>query len=172
MAINQKPEIHHNVICANIFVRKDGKWLMLRRSPHKTFAPDVVHPIGGKVDPGEDPYVAAQREVLEEAGITVTNMKLEAVILEHNPVPEHMDEDWMIFNFSADYESGEITATEEGELVMLSSEEIKNEKLFPSIKEAIEYILNPDSGTVFITLDYIDSKTVNQETKIINICGI
>lgn len=50
MPINQEPNIHKLVICANIFVRKDGKYLLLKRSPKKKFAPGVVHPFGGKLD--------------------------------------------------------------------------------------------------------------------------
>ena len=64
MAINNAPHIHNLVICANIFVRKDGKYLLLKRSPLKKYAPNVIHPIGGKVDQGENPYTSAQRELL------------------------------------------------------------------------------------------------------------
>ena len=85
MPINQEAFIHQNIICANIFVRKGDKYLVLRRWKKKKFAAGVVHPIGGKVDQGENPYLAAKREVLEEAGIEVKNMRLEAVILEINP---------------------------------------------------------------------------------------
>ncbi|MDP3769879.1 MAG: NUDIX hydrolase, partial [bacterium] len=71
MAINTKPHVHNLVVCANIFVRKDGKYLLLKRSPEKKYAPSVIHPIGGKVDPNENPYTGAQRELFEEAGIKV-----------------------------------------------------------------------------------------------------
>lgn len=57
---------HKLVICANVFIRKDDKYLLLRRSPHKKYAPNYVHPVGGKVDLDEDPMEAGKRELLEE----------------------------------------------------------------------------------------------------------
>lgn len=171
MAINTAPHIHNLVICANIFVRKDGKYLLLKRSPQKKYAPNVIHPIGGKVDQNENPYTGAQRELLEEAGIKVKNMRLEAVIMEIKPVKGE-DENWLIFHFSADYESGELLTTEEGEFVFLSAEEIPNQDLFPSVRPIIQNILNPKDGTVFFTLEYDDEGKVVEETKNINLCVV
>ena len=86
MPINNTPDIHEQIICANIFIRKDDKYLVLRRSQLKKYAPDVIHPVGGKVNLGENPYTTAEREVEEEAGVKVKNMRLEAVIQEIKPV--------------------------------------------------------------------------------------
>lgn len=61
---------------------------------------------------------------------------------------------WIIFHFSADYESGEVIPTEEGEAVYLTAEEIKTSDLFPSVKSIIDNILNPNDGTVFTTNSY------------------
>ncbi len=171
MAINTVPNIHNLVICANIFVRKDGKYLLLRRSPQKKYAPNVIHPIGGKVDANEDPYIAAQRELLEEAGIKVVNMRLEAVIMGIKPVKDE-NENWLIFHFSGDYDSGELTTTEEGKFIYLSPEEISNQDLLPSVRQVIEHILNPKDGTVFATFEYDGDKKVVEETKKINLCVV
>lgn len=169
MSINTAPHIHNLVICANVFVRKDGKYLLLKRSPQKKYAPGFIHPIGGKVDSNEDPYTAAQREVFEEAGIKVKNMRLEAVIMEIKPVKGE-DENWLIFYFSADYDFGEILTTEEGEFVLLEKEEVPNQDLFPSLKPIINNILNPNAGTVFFTVEYDDTGKVVEESK--SICSI
>ena len=171
MAINTKPHIHNLVVCANIFVRKDGKYLLLKRSPLKKYAPNVIHPIGGKVDPNENPFTAAQRELLEEAGIKVKNMRLEAVILEIQPVKGE-EENWLIFHFSADYESGELLKTEEGEFIFLDEKDIEKQDLFPSVRPIINHILNPKDGTVFFTLEYDDEGKVVKETQKINLCTI
>jgi 8-oxo-dGTP pyrophosphatase MutT (NUDIX family) len=153
--MNVEPHVHNLVICGNIFVRKDGKYLLLKRSPNKKYAPNVIHPIGGKMDQNEDPYVGAQRELLEEAGIRVANMRLEAVIFEIKPIQDE-DENWLIFHFSADYESGEIISTEEGEFVFLDADEIPKQELFPSVRPIIDRILDPNDGTVFLTVSYDD----------------
>ncbi len=82
--LHNAPDIHEQVICANVFIRKDGRYLLLRRSSLKKYAPNVVHPIGGKVDFGENPFTAA-REAKEEMGLTIKIVHLEAVLLEIDP---------------------------------------------------------------------------------------
>ncbi|MFA4817373.1 MAG: NUDIX domain-containing protein [Parcubacteria group bacterium] len=171
MAINQNPQIHNLVICANIFVRKDGKYLLLKRSPLKKYAPNFVHPIGGKVDQNENPLIGSQRELLEEAGIRVKNMRLEAVILEIKPVKDE-DENWLIFHFSADYESGELLSTEEGEFIFLNVDKIADQDLFPSVKPVIQNILNPSDGTVFLTVKYNNDGNIIKEANDIGSCVV
>jgi 8-oxo-dGTP diphosphatase len=159
MPINNAPDIHEQVICANVFIRKDDKYLVLRRSPLKKYAPNVIHPVGGKVDIGENPFEAAVREVKEEAGIDVKNMRLEAVLQEIEP---HKGEpyNWLIFHFSADYDKGDVAQTEEGELTWMTAEQIKGEELFPSVRLVVEHILDPTIGTMFATIHYDDEKRV------------
>ena len=169
MTINQEPHIHKNIICANIFVRKDGKYLLLRRSNEKKYAPGVVHPLGDKVDSKENPMKSARRELLEEAGIKVKNVRLEAVLLELAPIKDDRT-DWLIFHFSGDYDSGDLKTTEEGELVWLTPEEISKQKLFPSVEKVIENILNPNDGTVFATFVYDNEKNIISETRDIDGC--
>jgi 8-oxo-dGTP diphosphatase len=155
--MNNPPHIHEQVICANIFIRKDDQYLVLRRSPAKKYAPNVIHPFGGKVDPGENPFEAAVREVKEETGVNVKNMRLEAVIQEIEP---HLGEpyNWLIFHFSADYNDGELISTEEGEMVWLNADEIKAAELFPSVRLLIDHILDESTSTIFATVHYDDKK--------------
>lgn len=100
---------------------------------------------------------AALREVQEEAGVTVNNIRLEAVIQEVEP---HVGEphNWLIFHFSADYAAGEVITTEEGSLELLTADQIKSEQLFPSVHLLINHILDSDTGTVFATVHYDESK--------------
>jgi len=151
--INHKPHVHKLVICANVFVRKDGKYLLMKRSADKKYAPNRIHPFGGKIDKDENPYEGAVREIKEEVGIDIKNLKLEAVILEKTDEKD-LPVNWLIFHFSADYDKGEVNINEEGEVVYLTEEEIKNADLFPSVKSIIDHILNPKDGTVFTTNSY------------------
>ena len=173
MAVNSDPHVHRFVVCANVFVRKDGKYLLLRRASAKKIAPNIVHPIGGKVDPGENPYTAAKREVLEEAGITVKNMRLEAVIREGHPIPgPGKEEGWLVFYFSADYNSGEIRDTEEGDLLLFDADEISKHILFPSVRLVLRHILNPKDGTVFLTASYDEDGVLRQDSIILDVCSV
>lgn len=153
MAINSHPDIHKVVICANIFIKKDDKYLVLKRSEHKKYAPNVFHPVGGKVDLNENPYEATIRETKEETGITVANLRLRAVLLEIKPLSNE-PYNWVIYHFIGDYESGKVTQTEEGELLWLTADEIKNSPLFPSVHNIIDNIFNLSEGTIFVTNEY------------------
>lgn len=168
MAINTRPDIHELVVCANCFIKKDDKYLVLRRSKDKKYAPGVVHPVGGKVDKNEAPNIAAAREVAEETGIKIGDLRLEAVLYERKPV-QNEPYDWMIFYFSADYIDGEIQKTDEGELIWLIKDQIKAEKLFPSLQPVIGHILDPQKRPVFATFEYNDSKQRIVKQKI-NFC--
>lgn len=172
MPVNTDPHIHKLVMCANVFIRKDGKWLMLKRSEKKRFSPGYFHTVGGKIDSDEDPYTGAIREVKEEAGITVKNMRLEAVTFEIAPVKENRDENWLCFYFSADYDSGEVVQTEEGELVLIDAADIPKQKLIPSIRAIIHHILDPKDGTVFLKMRYDENGEVIETKNIVNVCAV
>lgn len=146
---------HTIVICANIFIKKDEKYFLLKRSQDKKFAPWFVHPFGWKVEHNENPYEAAVREIQEEVGIEVSNLKLEAVITELQPNKAH-DENRTIYHFSAEYLSWDIKSTDpyDGEWIWLTPEEIKKQQLFPSVTAIIDDILNESKGTVFTTMSY------------------
>jgi len=149
--------VHQQIICANVFIRRNGRLLVLRRSKNKKYAPGIVHPVGGKLDRGENPYVGAEREALEETGLRVKNMRLEAVLLDIEPV-EGEPYDWLVYHFSADYESGELRPTPEGELIWLAPDELVNERLHPSVQPIIEQILDRETGTMFTTNEYDPQK--------------
>jgi len=171
MPINTAPDIHEQIICANIFVRKGDQYLVLRRSPLKKYAPGVVAPIGGKVDIGENPYATAVREVKEESGVSVKNMRLEAVIQEIKPVIGE-PYNWLVFHFSADYDAGEVITTEEGELVWLTAEQLRTEKVFPSVGLTLEHILNRETGTVFATVQYDQDKENTVTSHTLDFCVV
>jgi 8-oxo-dGTP diphosphatase len=168
--INQKPNIQNLIICANVFIRKDGKYLLMKRSPEKKYAPNKIHPFGGKVDQNENPFDGAVREIKEDVGINIKNLKLEAVINELKP-DNTRSENWLIFHFSADYDSGEVKTSEEGKIVYLTPEEIKSSDLFPSVKSIIDNILDPNSGTVFTTNSYHGFESEMKELSK-NICAV
>ncbi|MBI5794417.1 NUDIX domain-containing protein [Candidatus Uhrbacteria bacterium] len=163
-------KIQELVVCANMFVVKDGKVLMLKRSPNRKFAPNFVHPPGGKLEKDEDAFSGAQRELMEEAGLTVSNIRHAATILEIVPHKE-LPVNWLIYHFVGDYASGELITTDEGEFVWLSPEEIPDQLLYPSVRETIEEILNPNSGPIFAKFEYDDQGNLVQETKQIHLCA-
>lgn len=163
MPTNSTINLHHIVITANIFVRKDNKYLVLRRSPHKEVLPNLISPIGGKIDHAEDPLMAAQRELFEEAGVKVKNIRLEAVVTEVlSPDDSQYKNNWLIFHFSGDWESGEATTSDEGELLWMTEEELLQSPMFPSVKTVLPHILNPDDSTVFARFEYDKERNITE----------
>lgn len=153
------------VICANVLVRKNGNYLMLKRSETKKHLPNIIHTIGGKVERGEDPLTAAKRELKEEAGITANHIKTEAIITEILPKKHSVyKQNWMIFYFSGEYESGVVKQTEEGKLIWLSKQDLQKASLFPSLREVIDIILNPDKGPVFARFTYNDALDIAEKS--------
>ena len=83
-------------------VRRDGELLVVRRADNGEWTP-----VTGIVDPGEDPGVAARREVLEETGVVVTVDRLARVLA--LPPTTHVNGDratYLDHTFACTYVSG------------------------------------------------------------------
>ncbi|MEO0338420.1 MAG: NUDIX domain-containing protein [Bacteroidota bacterium] len=66
-----------------IVLRHKQQFLLLKRlkEPHQ----GKYVPVGGKLDPFEDPYTAALRELHEETGIQLDELKYGGVLIETSP---------------------------------------------------------------------------------------
>lgn len=108
------------------------------------------------------------REVREETGLSVENMRLEAVLLDIEPVAGE-PYNWLIYHFSANLKPGEVRSTDEGELIWLTQEEILRQELHPSVRPIIEQILDCSVGTLFVTNTYVPDRH-SIERSLIEIC--
>jgi 8-oxo-dGTP diphosphatase len=161
MSVNTKPDIHQLVICANVFVIDANRVLMIRRSLEKNYLPGYIQPIGGKVDLNEDPLTAAKRELKEEAGIEVANLKLKAIVTEIKTKKDSLySTNWQIFHFVGEYKGESIIGNEEGELIWIDKKELKNEKLADSIMLLLDKLLDGSSKVAFAKYTYGDNNTL------------
>jgi NAD+ diphosphatase len=98
---------HFPRISPAVIVRVErGDEILLARSPH--FAPGVYSTLAGFVEPGESLEDTILREIQEEVGVRVTNLRYFGS--QPWPFPHSL-----MIGFVADYESGEITP-QEGEI--------------------------------------------------------
>lgn len=69
---------------AMVVLQHQTSFLLLRRNkaPHK----NKYVPVGGKLEPYEDPYTAARRELHEETGLQVDQLRYGGVLIETSPV--------------------------------------------------------------------------------------
>ncbi len=98
---------HFPRISPAVIVRVErGDEVLLARSPH--FAPGVYSTLAGFVEPGESLEDTILREIQEEVGVTVTNLRYFGS--QPWPFPNSL-----MVGFVADYAEGEITP-QEGEI--------------------------------------------------------
>lgn len=121
------------------FVKKDGRYLMLHRHQNKKILPNVWIAPGGKLERNEGLFEACIREITEETGLEIKNLKLKAI---GNAYNIEADQEIFFHLFVADWKSGEITPENEiGDLKWLTPEEIyKLDNLLAEFHEVLPYV--------------------------------
>lgn len=61
------------------FVTYGNEVLLMKRAAHKRIFPNRYNGLGGHIERHEDPYSSARREILEESGLVVDDLRLRAV---------------------------------------------------------------------------------------------
>lgn len=91
---------------------------------------------GGHAEPGESFERSAEREILEETGLTVKNLELCGIV--HWDCPERKEK-FIVFLYRTSDFSGElISETEEGKVFWVKEDELKNMKLCNNFEKDLE----------------------------------
>src|SRR3989344_819995 len=146
-----KPEKAHYVVATAIIV-KDGKYLILKRSHQETVYPNTWTVPGGKLErkdyenkpkDSEDAWYyigekLVEREVMEEAGISIKEIKYLASVAFIRPdnIPV------VVLSYFAKYAEGKISLQDKShtEHAWVNVEEAKEYDLIPGIYEEIEMV--------------------------------
>lgn len=115
-------------------------------------APDAGYwnAIGGKINRGEDPLEAAQRELEEEAGIH-PELDFRGVA---TVVVRSTGELWSIFLFSASVNDRAVVPSDEGPLRWVSPHEIGTLRVFPDIPLLLQHMSEPGGAVVLAKFVY------------------
>ncbi|PRB82359.1 NUDIX hydrolase [Chryseobacterium culicis] len=99
-------------------LRNKDKFLLLKRlkEPNK----DMYVPVGGKIDPFENPDDAVVREVMEETGIHITSKQFCGILTETSPVKYN----WISYVYVSDIEFVDAPYCNEGELEWIEAENL------------------------------------------------
>lgn len=127
-------------IALECFVKKDGKYLMLKRSADKKILPNVWMAPGGKLDFNEGLFACARREMKEETGLDISNIRVLCFGFGHL---EDLNLELFFFILEADYAGGELVEhCPEGELQWLTLEEILSlDNLLAELKVTLPKVL-------------------------------
>jgi 8-oxo-dGTP diphosphatase len=137
--------ISQRVLC---FLEREGRFLLLqRRRP-----PDAGrwNAIGGKIQPGEDPFAACVREVREETGLEISAPSLRVLLV---VTVRETDELWVIYVFHAASPAGKITASEEGDLRWVDADEMRSLRMPADLPVILPRIRN-DGNVSVVRLEY------------------
>jgi len=107
--------------CAILCIlRNKDKILLLQRAKQPHYMKYI--PIGGKLEPFETPVEAAKREVKEECGVDLANLKFCGVMVETSPV----DFNWVNFIYTAEVDFFEPPPCNEGTLKWVKISDLSN----------------------------------------------
>jgi 8-oxo-dGTP diphosphatase len=103
-----------------VFITRDDRVLLLRGAPAKRIWANKYNGIGGHIERDEDVYSAAWREVREETGLEVENLRLVGLINIDGDQPTGI----MLFVFAAESRSGDPIPSEEGSLEWIARDRL------------------------------------------------
>lgn len=141
-----------------IFVTNSGDVLLMKRGPHKRIFPNKYNGLGGHVERGEDVYSAAAREVYEESGLRVNELRLRGV--------HHIDagagSGVMVFVFTATCDSHDVIDCEEGTLEWVNKSRIAALDLVEDLPEILPRVLAmpPDAPPYSAHVSYDQSDII------------
>ncbi len=132
--------ISQRVLCV---LARDRQCLLLhrRRSPNA----GMWNGIGGKIEPGEDPFAACIREVHEETGLAITDPKLRVLLV---ITTRDTSELWIIYAFYAPAPAGDLAASEEGDLRWVDVDEVLSLRTPADLPVILPRILHGEDVTV------------------------
>lgn len=111
-------------------------------------------PPGGHIEKGEDPIAAGKRELFEETGLKVEDMKLVGVV----HVNGFFGKDVMMFIVKAETNQTEVKKSEEGIPVWLDTNKIDNYRLIEDMKPIVSKVIKMQKGEIFIGVSEFDGR--------------
>jgi 8-oxo-dGTP diphosphatase len=121
-----------------VFITRDDRLLLLRGAPTKRIWANKYNGIGGHIERDEDIYTAALREVREETGLEVDDLRLVGLINIDGDQPTGI----MLFVFTAISHLGEPIPSEEGALEWIARNQLAQIDLVEDLPTILPHTLD------------------------------
>jgi 8-oxo-dGTP diphosphatase len=147
-----------------VFITRGDRVLLLRGAPSKRIWANKYNGIGGHIERDEDIYGAALREVREETGLDIDNLRLVGLINIDGDQPTGI----MLFVFIAQSQSADPIPSEEGTLEWIARDQLTQIDLVEDLPTILPRALDlaSDAPPFFAHYHYDD-----QERLIIRFSG-
>ncbi len=141
------------------YVKKDGKYLMLHRNMDKRIMPGVWMAPGGKREFNEGLFECARREIKEETGLDIKNLR---IIITGSSYLKDIEQEMSFHWIEADYAGGEvIQKPTDGTLEWLLPEEIfKLDDLLAEAKVVLPLVLGKNMPVMSYKSSFIEGNTM------------
>jgi 8-oxo-dGTP diphosphatase len=113
------------ILSSLLYLRRAGHTLMLHKA--RGDQRGKWNGLGGKFEAGETPQTCARREAYEESGLRVGRVELRGVLT--FPLFDGRN-DWIVFVFTSNDFSGDLHASDEGELAWIEDERLEGLELY------------------------------------------
>ena len=129
--------------------------LLLKGAPHKRLWANRYNGLGGHVERGEDLFNATLREVREESGLDVRDLRLAAVVHADGGDPQL---GILFFVFTARSDTKEVTPSSEGALEWHPVQALPASEMAPDLPVILPCILALAPGASLFFLAYTDDE--------------
>lgn len=138
-----------------VFITRGEEVLLIKGAPTKRLWANRYNGVGGHVERGENVGSAALREVCEETGLDVRNMRLCGTVM----VDASDEIGIAIYVFRAEYAGGEIIPSDEGALEWIRAERLHDLPVVDDLRVILPQVLRHEAGDVpFHARSYYDAQ--------------
>lgn len=114
----------------------------------------IYDPVGGHIEKGESIIDSAAREIEEESGLDVVNIKLRGIV----HVSDFFGKNIILFVTSSQAKTKKVVGSEEGTPEWIKIKELDKIRLFEDIKPILKHLFKIPEGKIFIGTSQFDGK--------------